>query len=288
MMKNNKKHSGLYEILRRLCKNKFAMAGLIVLLIIILIAIFAPVFLDYENDVIKQNIKERLQAPSSEHWLGTDNYGRDILNRILYGSRVSLTIGFVAVGVSLLIGGALGIIAAYFGGLIDNVIMRVTDVFLALPAILLAIAVVSALGSGMVNLTIAMTIAYIPPNTRLVRSLVLPIKDIEYIEAARATGVSVPRIMLSHIVPNIMGAVFVQSTINVGRVIIAAAGMSFLGLGIIPPSPEWGAMLSEGREYLRTAPHLVVYPGIAIMLTVLSLNLLGDGLNDAIDPRLNS
>ncbi len=280
--------SQLSEVWRRFRKNKFAVVGLVVLLALVLVALLAPLLVNYDTDVIGQDLTARLQPPSSEHPLGTDNYGRDILSRIIYGSRVSLIIGFVAVGVSLLLGGLIGVVASYFGGWWDSVLMRLMDVLLAVPSTLLAIAIVAALGPGMVNLLIAMTISFIPSYARLLRSLVLPIKDMEYIEAARVTGVSVPRIIASHILPNTMGPILVQSTLAVGRIIIAAAGLSFLGLGIIPPSPEWGAMLSEGKEFMRNAPYIVLFPGLAIMLTVLALNLLGDGLNDALDPRLNN
>lgn len=288
MIENVKKNSQFSEIWRRFRKNKFAVIGLVVLTLMIIIAIIAPFIVDYETDVIGQDLVNRLQPPNKEHILGTDNYGRDILSRIIYGSRVSLIIGFVAVGISLIIGGLIGVVAAYFGGYLDSVLMRLMDILLAVPGTLLALAIVAALGPGMVNLLIAMTVSFIPSYARLLRSLVLPIKDMEYIEAARVTGVSVPRIIMSHILPNTMGPILVQSSIAVGRIIITAAGLSFLGLGIIPPSPEWGAMLSEGKEFIRNAPYIVLFPGLAIMLTVLALNLLGDGLNDALDPRLNN
>lgn len=280
--------SGLKETWRRFKKDKFAMVGLFILIALFLIAIIVPFMIDYDQQVIYQDTSRRLQDPSKEHIMGTDVYGRDIFVRVLYGSRVSLTIGFVAVGVSLIIGGAIGVVSAYFGGVLDSILMRIMDVFLAVPPILLAIAIVAALGPGITNLLIAMTISFIPPYARLLRSLVLPIKDLEYIEAARATGVSTLRILVSHIIPNTMGPVLVQSTLAVGRIIITAAGMSFLGLGVIPPNPEWGAMLSEGKEYMRNSPYMVIFPGLAIMITVLSLNLAGDGLNDALDPRLRN
>ena len=280
--------SGFQETWRRFKKDKFAMVGLFILIALFLIAIMAPLIIDYDQQVIYQDTSRRLQDPSREHIMGTDVYGRDIFVRVIYGSRVSLTIGFIAVGISLLIGGAIGVIAAYFGGVLDSILMRIMDIFLAVPPILLAIAIVAALGPGITNLLIAMTISFIPPYARLLRSLVLPIKDLEYVEAARATGVSTFRILVSHIIPNTMGPVLVQSTLAVGRIIITAAGMSFLGLGVIPPDPEWGAMLSEGKEYMRNSPYMVIFPGLAIMITVLSLNLAGDGLNDALDPRLRN
>jgi peptide/nickel transport system permease protein len=274
------------EAWRRLKKNKFAMAGLLVLILMILLSIFAGLIVDYEKDVILQNLGNRLQQPSKEHIFGTDSFGRDIFARVLYGSRVSLFIGLFVTIASMIIGSTFGAIAGYFGGLADNLIMRITDMFLAIPSILMAIAVVAALGPGLVNLIIAMTISFIPPYARLMRSLVLSIKDNEYIEAAKAIGARVDRILITHILPNVMGPLIVQSTLTVGRIIIIAAGLSFLGLGVMPPNPEWGAMLSEGKEYIRYSPYLVLFPGLAIMLVVLSLNLLGDGLNDALDPRL--
>lgn len=280
--------SELAEVWRRFKKNKFAMAGLVILVFILLTAIFAPLLVDYDTQVIGQNLQNRLQRPSAEHPFGTDNFGRDIMARVIYGSRISLVIGFFAVGVSLLIGGAIGTVSAYFRGPLDNVLMRIMDVFMAVPSILLALAIVAALGPGLVNVTIAMTISFVPAYARLLRSLVLPIKDMEYIEAARVTGVSVQRIILLHILPNTMGPILVQSTLAVGRIIIMAAGLSFLGLGVIPPAPEWGAMLSEGRIFMRGSPYIVISPGLAIIVTVLALNLLGDGLNDALDPRLNN
>ncbi|MBS4024344.1 MAG: ABC transporter permease [Clostridia bacterium] len=274
------------EAWRRLRKNKMAMTGLYILLIIVLLAIFADFIADYQNDAIQQNLRNRLQSSSSDNIFGTDSFGRDIFARVLFGARVSLFIGFFVTVAAILIGGIFGSVAGYFGGRIDNIIMRVTDVFLAIPDILMAIAVVAALGQGLFNLIIAMIISFIPPYTRLVRSLVLTIKDNEYVEAARAIGARVDRIILLHILPNAMGPLIVQATLTVGRIIIIAAGLSFLGLGVSPPDPEWGFMLSEGKEFMRHYPHLVLFPGLAIMLVVLSLNLLGDGLNDALDPRL--
>lgn len=275
-----------YQVWVRFRKNKSAVIGLIVFILLVLVAIIAPMIYDYDTDIVTQNLRDRLAQPSSEHLLGTDAFGRDMLARILYGTRVSLMIGFTVVGASLVIGGFIGAIAGYFGGILDNVLMRIMDVFLAIPQILLAIAVVAALGPGIMNLIIALTISMIPAYARLLRSLILPLKDAEYVEAAKASGTSTWKIIFGHLLPNAMGPLIVNSTLAVGKTIVAAAGMSFLGLGIAPPNPEWGAMLSEGKEYIRYAPNLVLYPGMAIMLSVLSLNLLGDGLNDALDPRL--
>ena len=281
-----KSRSQWEEAWRRLKKDKYAMVGLYILILMILAAVFAGFIVDYETDVISQNLGNRMQSPSREHIFGTDAFGRDIFARILYGSRVSLFIGIFATVASLVIGSAFGAIAGYFGRHADNIIMRITDMFLAIPTELMAIAVVAAMGPGLVNLVIAIIVSFIPPYARLMRSLVLTIKDNEYVEAAKAIGARDDRILLMHILPNVMGPLLVQSTLTVGRIIIIAAGLSFLGLGVTPPSPEWGAMLNEGKEFIRHSPYMVLFPGLAIMLVVLALNILGDGLNDALDPRL--
>lgn len=282
----NKKRSQWVEVWRRLTKNKMAILGLIILVILILAAIFADQIANYDNVVIKQNLMERLQAPSGKHWLGTDEFGRDIFARIVHGARVSLTVGIVAVSISIIFGGILGAISGYYGGKLDNIIMRAMDIFLAVPSILLAIAIVSALGPSIINLMIAIAISSIPRYARIVRASVLSIRDQEFIEAARAIGASNTRIILRHIIPNSLAPVIVQGTLGVASAILSTAGLSFIGLGIQPPAPEWGSMLSGGRQYLRYAWWVTTFPGVAIMITILSLNLLGDGLRDALDPRL--
>ena len=263
-----------------------AMIGLGILVVLILLAIFADVIADYEEVAIKMNTSIRLQGPSKDHILGTDELGRDIFARIIHGSRVSLQVGIIAVGIAILIGGTLGAIAGFYGGKLDNVIMRIMDIFLAVPSILLAITIVSALGTSMPNLMIAVGISSIPSYARIVRASVLSIKDQEFIEAARAIGAKDNRIILKHILPNSLAPVIVQGTLGVAGAILSTAGLSFIGLGIQKPAPEWGAMLSSGRPFLRDAWHVTTFPGIAIMITILSLNLLGDGLRDALDPRL--
>ncbi|HNS63378.1 MAG TPA: ABC transporter permease [Anaerolineaceae bacterium] len=283
---NKTSTSQWYQVWVRFRKNKSAILGMVIFILLVIIALISPMIYDYNTDIVTQNLRNRLQPPTSEHPLGTDAFGRDVFARIAYGARVSLLIGFIVVGASLVIGGFIGAIAGYFGGILDNVLMRIMDVFLAIPQILLAIAVVAALGPGITNLIIALTISMIPAYARLLRSLILPLKDAEYVEAAKASGTNTWKIIFGHLLPNAMGPLIVNSTLAVGKTIVSAAGMSFLGLGISPPNPEWGAMLSEGKEYIRYAPNLVLYPGMAIMLAVLSLNLLGDGLNDALDPRL--
>lgn len=280
-----KKRSQVKEVWRRLKKSKVAIIGLVILIILIFVAVFADVLVDYDV-AIKQSLKDKLQGPSAAHWLGTDAFGRDILARIIHGSRISLSIGFVSVIVSLIIGGAIGSVAGYYGGKFDMIVMRFIDILMAIPSMLMCICVVTVLGPGMSNLLVAITISYIATFCVIVRSSVLTIKNSDYIEAARATGVSTFRIIIKHIIPNTMGPIMVQATMSIGSVILSAAGLSFVGLGVMPPSPEWGAILTEGKEFIRTAPHIVLFPGIAIMLAVMSLNFLGDGLRDALDPRL--
>lgn len=281
-----KKRSQAQEIWMRLRKNKQAMLGLAVFAAIVLLAVAAPLFIDYDSQVVAQNIGNKLSDPSREHPLGTDGYGRDVLSRLIYGARISITIGVITAFCALLVGGLIGAVAGFYKGGVDNVLMRIMDVFLSLPSTLLAIAVIAALGSSITNLMIAVAVSYVPIYARVIRSSVLSIRNKEYIESARAIGTSDFRIIRKHIIPNAIGPVIVQATLGVGEIIIAAAGFSFLGLGIEPPLPEWGKMLSEGREVMRSMPSQVIYPGLCIMITVLSLNLLGDGLRDALDPRL--
>lgn len=284
--KRNKKRSQWNEVGRRLKKNRMAMLGLVIMIILILLAVFADLIADYEEVAIKQNTSIRLQGPSKNNWLGTDEYGRDMFARIIHGARISLQVGVIAVSISILIGGVLGAIAGFYGGRLDNIIMRVMDVFLAIPSILLAIAIVSAMGNTIFNLMIAIGISSVPSYARIVRASVLTIKDQEFIEAARAIGASDMRIIVKHIIPNSLAPVIVQGTLGVAGAILSTAGLSFIGLGIERPTPEWGAMLAGGRKYLRDAWHVTTFPGLFIMITILSLNLLGDGLRDALDPRL--
>lgn len=281
-----KKRSQWLEVWHRLKRNKMAMFGLFILSLVVFCAIFADLIADYETVVIAQNLSDRLQGPSAQYWLGTDEFGRDIFARMIHGTRVSLLVGVLSVGISIIIGGGLGAVAGYYGGRLDNVIMRVMDVFLAVPSILLAIAIVSALGANLINLMFAIAISSIPSYARVVRASVLSIRDQEFIEAARAIGANDARIIFRHIIPNSLAPVIVQGALGVAGAILSTAGLSFIGLGIQPPEPEWGAMLAGGRQYLRHAWHVTTFPGMAIMITILSLNLLGDGLRDALDPRL--
>ena len=283
---STKKRGQMYEIWIHLKRNKAAMLGLGIVILLLLMVVFAGAIFDYENVVIKQDIANRLQSPSAAHPFGTDETGRDILARIFHGARMSLGISVMAVCCSLVVGGTLGASAGYFGGKVDMLIMRLMDILLAIPNILLAITIVAALGASNMNLIIALTISSIPGFSRIVRGAVLTVRDSEYIEAARAIGAKTFTIILSHVIPNCMGPILVQTTLNVGSVILSTAGLSFLGLGVQPPRPEWGAMLSGGRAFIRDYSYITMFPGCMIMITILSLNLLGDGLRDALDPRL--
>lgn len=285
-VETQKKRSMALEIWRRLRKNKMAMLGLVILVMLALTAIFADVIADYDTKVIAQDIKNRLQGPSMEHWCGTDEFGRDIFARLVHGSRVSLVVGLISVSISLLMGGALGAIAGYYGGRVDNVIMRIMDIFLAVPSILLAMTIVAALGTSLINVMLAIGVSGIPGYARIVRASVMSIKDQEFVEASRAIGAKSPTTIFREILPNCLAPIIVQATLSVAGAILSTASLSFIGLGVQPPSPEWGAILSGGRNYLRDALHLTLFPGLAIVITILALNLLGDGLRDALDPRL--
>ena len=285
-VETQKKRSMALEIWRRLRKIKMAMLGLVILVMLALTAIFADVIADYDTKVIAQDIKNRLQGPSMEHWCGTDEFGRDIFARLVHGSRVSLVVGLISVSISLLMGGALGAIAGYYGGRVDNVIMRIMDIFLAVPSILLAMTIVAALGTSLINVMLAIGVSGIPGYARIVRASVMSIKDQEFVEASRAIGAKSPTTIFREILPNCLAPIIVQATLSVAGAILSTASLSFIGLGVQPPSPEWGAMLSGGRNYLRDALHLTLFPGLAIVITILALNLLGDGLRDALDPRL--
>ena len=281
-----KKRSMAAEIWQRLLRNKMAMLGLFILTLLVLAAIFADVIADYDTMVVAQNIPERLQGPSAAHWFGTDEFGRDIFARLVHGSRVSLVVGLMSMTISLLIGGSLGAFAGFYGGRVDNVIMRIMDIFLAVPSILLAITIVAALGTNLVNVMLAIGISGIPTFARVVRAAVMSVKDQEFVESSRAIGAGSITIIFREILPNCMAPIIVQATLFVASAILSTASLSFIGLGVQPPDPEWGAMLSSGRNFLRDAVHITLFPGLAIIITILALNLLGDGLRDALDPRL--
>lgn len=287
MSKETKKsQSQFMDTFKRLCRNKTAVIGLIIVIALALIALLSPVFYDYDTQIIKTNYSAALQGPSAEHWFGTDEMGRDIFNRVMYGSTTSLSIGLITVIVALTGGLILGAAAGYYGGKVDMVIMRIMDIFLAVPGTLLAICIVASLGNSIMNLVIAQAVSSIPTFSRVVRGAVITARDAEYVEAARAIGAKDARIIFKDVLPNSLAPIIVQTTLQVASVILSIAGLSFIGLGIPAPRPEWGAMLSASRAYIRDYSYMCLFPGLAIMTTILSLNLLGDGLRDALDPRL--
>ena len=282
--RKSKKTNQMKEIWRRFRKSKSVLLGVCLLIFVLCIAIFADVITPYENAISQS--ANRLDGPSAAHIFGTDELGRDLFARIVHGSRYSLLIGVSTSVLALVIGGLLGAIAAYYGGWVDNIIMRLTDVVMTVPPILLSLAVVAALGGSLRNLLIAITISCVPSMLRLVRSVVLGVVDEDYIEAARSYGASDMRIILKYVIPNALGPIIVTTTMNVANMILSAAGLSFLSLGVQPPAPEWGALLSDAKTYMFTAPHLLYIPGIFIVIAALSFNLAGDGLRDALDPKL--
>lgn len=284
-LKKYRKRSAIGEILHRLRRNKGAMVGAFILLILFAVALTVDFWLDQEL-VIAYKITDKLQAPSAAHWFGTDEMGRDLFWRVVYGSRFSLAIGFVAVFVSLVVGVPLGAIAGYFGKKVETMIMRFTDIFSAVPAILMAVVVVSVLGTSTINLMIAVGVSSIPGFVRTTRAAVLTVRNEEYVEAARALGKTDLYIIFFHVLPNCLSPIIVQTTLRVASAIVSASSLSFLGLGIKPPAPEWGALLTAGRDFILDYSYLTLFPGLAIMITVLAFNLLGDGLRDAMDPKL--
>ncbi len=272
-----------WHLIRR---SKLAFAGLLIVLGLITLAIIGPSIAPYDPTDI--NVRNRSQAPSLSHPFGTDDRGRDILSRVLYGARVSLKVGVIAVGISATIGTFLGAISGYFGGWLDEVIMRITDVLFAFPAILLAIAIMAMLGPSASNAMIAIGVVYTPIFARITRASVLAVRGEVFVEAARAIGAGSPRIIARHIMPNVLAPVIVETTLSLAFAILAEAALSFLGLGTPPPAPSWGRMLSEGRDFMRDAPWMGFFPGLAIVLAVIGFNFLGDGLRDALDPRLKA
>ena len=286
-LNKSKRNSQIKEIWRRYKKSKIAMLGLVLLIFVLAIEIFADIIVPYE-EAITQDPANRLQGPSGEHWFGTDELGRDVFARVVHGSRYSLWIGVSTSIFSLIIGGLLGAVAGYYGKTIDNVIMRLTDVVMTVPPILLSLAVVAALGANLTNLLIAITVSCIPNMVRMVRSTVLTVIDNDYIEAAKSYGSSDMRVILRYVIPNALGPIIVTTTMNVAAMILSASGLSFLGMGVQPPSPEWGALLSDARQYMFNAPYLLYFPGLFIVIAALSFNLAGDGLRDALDPKLKN
>ncbi len=273
-----------WDFVRQLRRNRMALLGLTIVLVFLMAALLAPYVAP--RDPLQRSLRQALNGPSWDAPFGRDELGRDILSRVIYGARISLTIGLVSVGIGALIGIPLGAVSGYFGGVLDLLMQRLVDIMLAFPGILLAIIVVSTLGIGLTNAMIAVGIGTIPTYIRLVRGSVLSIKEYDYISAARALGASELRIVFRHVLPNCMGPIVVQSTLQFATAILWAAGLGFLGLGAQRPTPEWGAMLANSRLYIRVAPHATAFPGLAILLSVLGFNLFGDGLRDALDPRL--
>lgn len=279
-----KRHGRFYFMLRRFCRNKAA----VVAFFFVILLIFCAVFCDYLTpyNYAEQNLLEKLQGPSLAHLCGTDNFGRDIFTRILRGARVSLLVSLMGVCMSTVVAIVLGSIAGYYGGVVDNVIMRVMDMLIAIPGLLLSMTVSAALGTGMFKTAIAMAIPGVAQLTRQLRSSIMTMKGSEYIEASRAFGGHDLHILSAHIIPNCLSPLIVQFTLSLGSSIMSISGLSFLGLGVQPPTPEWGNMVADGQEFIRNAPHMVLFPGLAVMLAMLAFNLLGDGLRDALDPRM--
>lgn len=285
-MKPKRKKSKLYDVWRQLKKNRLAVVALIVLILLILVAVFAPLIAPYPYE--KQNSKLSFAPPSHEHLLGNDKLGRDILSRLIYGSRQSLSMGVIAVAIAAVIGITIGSIAGYFGKWVDNLFMRLLDIYQAMPMFLLCVALAAVMGPSLRNAIIALGIGSVPGYARMMRASILTVREKEYVEAAKAIDASNLNIILKYIMPNAIGPLIVQITMGVGGCIMAGAALSFIGLGVQPPIPEWGAMISDARNYLREYPRLALYPGICVMISVLSCNLLGDGLRDALDPRLKN
>jgi len=271
---------------RALARRQVALLGAAIVGTIGVLAIVGPLMAPY--DPISQRLLDRLEPPSQAHWMGTDNLGRDIFSRLLFGARITLGVGFAAAAAAAVLGVAVGTAAGYYGGRLDNVLMRLVDLLLALPSVLFALTIIAALGNSVPNLIVAIACAAIPTFARLSRGSALGVRTADYIEAARSVGAGDSRIMARHVLPNISAPLIVQFTLQFSSAVLAASALSFLGLGVQPPTPEWGAMLSDARTVMQMAPHVAIFPGCAILLFVLALNLLGDGLRDALDPHLRS
>lgn len=275
--------SRLLDFWKQFKKNKSAVLGLVIISLFIILALFPKQIATF--DYAKVDLVNQFKTPNNVNYFGTDEFGRDLFSRVVYGARISLLIGLGSTLISLVIGVVLGSLSGYYGKTIDNILMRLMDIILAIPQLVLAIAISAALGNGMRNLMLAVSLASIPRYARITRASVLSEKEKEYIEAARVTGASDLKIIVKHILPNCMGPLIVQSTLGVGTSILSAASLSFIGMGIQPPEPEWGSMLSTGRAYIRDYPHVTLFPGLAIAITIFALNVLGDGLRDAFDPK---
>jgi peptide/nickel transport system permease protein len=269
----------------RFSRNKLAMIGLVVLVILMFAVFSAPLYINY-NRVEAQKVSDRFQQPNAEHIFGTDQFGRDLFARIIYGGRISLFAGLVTIGIAFIIGLILGCLSGFFGGKVDIVIMRFCDILMAVPSLLLSMALVAALGQGLFKMLIALSIASIPGQARTVRVAVMTLRSQEYVEAARTYGSATYRILVKHIIPNIVGPMVVSVTMNLGSVILQIAALGFLGIGIAPPTPEWGTIISENQTNIRFYPYLGIIPGLFIMISVMCLNFIGDGFRDALDPRM--
>ncbi|MGI5971179.1 MAG: ABC transporter permease [Oscillospiraceae bacterium] len=279
-----KKHGQMKDIWRRFRSNKLAMVGLGIVAVLIFVAVFADLIAPY--DYAAQSIKDRLQFPSRGHLLGTDNFGRDLLTRIIFGTRVSLLVSLMGLVLSLLVGGVLGATAGYFGGVYEGIVMRFTDILMSIPPMLLAICISALLGTGTINTAVAISIGGLAPSIRILRATVLTIRDQEYVEAARASGSGHTRIILRQILPNTLSPLIVDSTLRIGMNILQISMLSFIGLGVQPPVAEWGSIMNAGRKYITTFYPMLTFPGVAIMLTMFAFNVMGDGLRDALDPKL--
>jgi len=277
--------TGQHNIIRKLLRHRSATIGASIILFFVIVAIFAPLI--KTHDPMQAEIADRLQSWSAEHYLGTDGTGRDVFSRIVYGSRISLKVGLIAITFSLGLGTLFGAVAGYYGGWLDNVVMRVMDMMLAMPSILLAMVIVTILGQSLTNAIIAVSIVYIPQYARILRASVLKVRELDYVTAAKVIGASDIRILLTTVLPNCLAPLIVQATLGIGAAILDAAGLSFLGLGAEVGVPEWGAMLNENTKHIRNAPLAVTAPGVAIFLIVLGFNLLGDALRDALDPQID-
>lgn len=282
--KKSKISSPSAEAWKRLRRNRLALVGLVVVVLMILMAIFAPVIAPQGYD--EQNYDMVLKKPSAEYPLGTDDFGRDLLTRLIYGSRISVPVGFLCSALSLIVGGGLGLIAAYYGGTVEDIIMRIMDIFMAIPAMLFAMAVLSAIGTGTFKMIIAISLSTLPLFARITRGAVYTVKSADYIDASRAIGASNVRMMLRHMLPNALGPIIVVTTFGVASNILIVSSLSYLGVGIVPPTAEWGSILSAAKTYISSAPWFLIFPGVTIMLSVFALNLFGDGVRDALDPRL--
>jgi len=285
-LKQAKGRSLAQETWRRMLKNKGAVIGMIFMILLIIVALLAEFIYNYDTDIVAQSASSSFSAPSAAHIFGTDQFGRDIFARVLYGARYSLLIGCGSVAFGLLVGLLLGSLAGFYGGFIDNLVMRANDILYAIPNILIAVVIVSLLGTTPLSLLLALSISAASSFARIARAAVMQIRGQEYIESAYAMGLPTWKVILRHIIPNCLSPIIVQVTLAIGSNIIAASSLSFLGVGVAPPMPEWGAMLSDSRQYIRSAPWMCIFPGLAIVVTVLALNLMGDGLRDALDPKL--